>query len=201
MKLSSKQFKNKLNTVKKVFINIPVTKGLNGYPYVFFSITDYTPPMDASIVEDMADLIIDSIDFKDIDIIISEADRGGGPIAHTVARKTKIPYVLANWYATEIKGAVKVKTKIGFSGEGYIYLNGIKSGLNAIFIDDLLSTGGTAEAIISALKNKKVNIKDAIFIAEKVGIGGRDKLNNSHPDVKLTSLVKFTIDKNITREI
>lgn len=201
MKLTKKQVKTKMDRIKDVFINIPVVNGLDGYPYVFFSITDYTPPMDPQIVEDMADLMIHFGDFESADIIISEADRGGGPITHAVARKTGIHYVLANWYAVKVKNAIKVKTKIGFSGEGYIYLNGLESGQKAIFVDDLLSTGGTADAVITALKKKGITVTEAIFAGEKVGVGGREKLEKNHPDVKITTLVKFTIDDGVTREV
>lgn len=193
------EFETKLHRVKKIFLNMPVIKGNNGYPYVLFSLTDFVPPMDPNLVEDMADLIINSGNFENVDIIISEADRGGGPLAHAIARKVKLPYVLANWYSNGLKGQIKVKTKIGFSGDGYIYINGLTKGQRAVIVDDLLSTGGTSDAIIKALKQKGIKVVGALFVGEKIGVGGRQLIERHN--VPITSLVKFGIKNGVTVEL
>ncbi|MDD3647380.1 MAG: phosphoribosyltransferase family protein [Candidatus Dojkabacteria bacterium] len=189
----------KLTRIKKSFLNIPVVPGSNGYPYVLLSLTDSVPPMDPDLIEDMADLLVLEGDFSNVDIIVSEADRGGGPLTHAVALRTGTPYVLANWYPNGIRGETKVKTSIGFSGEGHIYLNSLKKGQKAIVIDDLLSSGGTVDAIISALKGTGVLVKETLFVGEKLGIGGRERILKNHK-IQIKSLVQFCIKDGKTCE-
>lgn len=138
--LSKEDLQRKLRRVKKSFINIPVVTGKNQYPYSFFSLTDFNPPMDPKLMEDMADLLIYFGNFTNIDLIVSEADRGGGPLTQMVALKTDIPYTLANWYPVHAKGAISIKADVGFSGHGVISVFGIKKNQNIILVDDIISS-------------------------------------------------------------
>ncbi len=189
----------KIKRIKKTFINIPVHPNSDKYPYSLFTLTDYFPPLDPTLLEDMADVLIHLVDFTDADLLVSEADRGGGPLTHAVATRVNLPFTLANWYPNGVKGQVKVKTSIGFSGTGNIYLNGIEAGKKVIIVDDLLSTGGTVHGILKALKQQKVEVLHAIFVAEKMGLRGRERIKKDF-DVPITSIVKFGIKGKKTVE-
>ncbi|MBU0975749.1 MAG: phosphoribosyltransferase family protein [Patescibacteria group bacterium] len=198
-KLTKEEYGLKLARIKRSFLDIPIINGSNGYPYVLLSLTDSVPPMDPTLLEDMADLLVMEGDFLNVDVIVSEADRGGGPLTHAIALRVGIPYVLANWYPNGIKGETKVKTSIGFSGEGHIYVNGLKSGQKAIIVDDILSSGGTVDALAMALKGSGVVVSEALFVGEKLGIGGRDRILKNH-NIQIKSLVQFCIKDNKTSE-
>jgi adenine/guanine phosphoribosyltransferase-like PRPP-binding protein len=176
--------------VNKSFIGKPVFRSLDGYTYCILSITDFFPPMNAELIEDMADLLIYYGSFDNIDLIVSEADRGGGPLTQAVALKTNIPYTLANWYPIAIPWAITVKADVGFSGQGNLCIFGPEPGKNVIIVDDLISTGGTAAALIEAVRRMGANINKALFVGEKVNMGGRNVLEDM--GVKVTSLVKFS---------
>lgn len=119
--------------------------------------------MDPQLIEDMADLLIYYGDFTNIDLIVSEADRGGGPLTHAVARKTNIPYTLANWYPIKAEGAISVKASVGFSGDGTICVFGLRPGQKTIFVDDIISSGGTARALIQVVNKTGLPIKQALL--------------------------------------
>ncbi len=190
-----------LKRIKNQFVGIPVQIDSEGYPYSLFSLTDCVPPIEPALIEDMANLIVRKINSSDFDIVVSEADRGGGPLAHAVALKLGVPYSLANWYPLRgVKGELMVKTSIGFSGKGRIYLNGVKGKKNALIVDDLLSTGGTVLALLEALKKAGVNVGNIAFVAEKVNKNGRERILNSF-DVPITSLVKFKTENGVTEEV
>ena len=189
--LSSEEILAKTKRVRESFIGIPIYKGLDGYPYSNFRLTDFSPPMNASLVEDMADLIIYRGNWEKINLIVSEADRGGGPLAHSIALKTGIDYTLANWYPVGAPGGQFVGTSVGFSGQGNISIYGIEPGQNVVLVDDLLSSGGTSEALIKAILEAGANIKDAYFVGEKVNIKGRERLIKQFPDLNITTLVRF----------
>lgn len=141
----------------------------------------------------MADLLIYYGNVERANLLVSEDDRGGGLLAQAVGSKTGIPVTLANWHAVppDVQGVVTVQADVGFSGRGSIMVNGIQSEQRVILVDDLLSSGGTAGALIKAIRKVGAHIEDAFFVGEKVNIGGREKLNRQFPDVRVTSLVKF----------
>ncbi|EKE11556.1 MAG: hypothetical protein ACD_15C00061G0003 [uncultured bacterium] len=190
----------KLERIKKCFINKPIYYDKTGYPYSLFTLTDFYPPMEPSLIEDMADLIVYIGDFENIDLIVSEADRGGGPLTHAVSVRTKIPYTLANWYPSGGPGELSVEASVGFSGKGTIFINGIKKEKKVILIDDLLSSGGTASAIIQATIGGGAIIKQALFVAEKVSLNGRQELKKKY-SIPIISLVQFIAEGGYTKEV
>lgn len=202
--LSPEIMSAKLKRVKESFVGLPIRKGLDGYPYSLFPLTD--GPISPSLVEDMADLFIyyDPGNFEKADLLVSEADRGGGLLAQAIGSKTGIPITLANWHAVppDDPGIVTVRASVGFSGQGNIVINGIQPGQRVILVDDLLSSGGTAEALIEAILKAGANIEDAFFVGEKVNMNGRDRIGQKFPDVKVTSLVRFVseVENGVTTD-
>jgi len=189
----------KLERIEKSFIGIKAVNGKNGYPYVMLSLTDFDPPMMPDLIEDMADLLVKVFDYSSADLIVSEADRGGGPLVHAVAKRLNIPYVLANWYPNGFKGQISLQTSVGFSGEGHIYLNGIKKGQKVVIIDDILSSGGTVDALATGIEDAGAEVLGALFVAEKIGLGGIARIYANHC-FPVISLVKFTIKNGVTVE-
>lgn len=194
----------KLKSVGEAFYNIPVIRNekLN-YPYCFFQLTDFIPLMSYEVIEDMADLCLRHANFNRCDVIVSESDRGGAPLAVALSRRTGKPFVLASW-STVVDSQVSDSTSVGFSGEGRFFVSGVRSGERCIFVDDMLSSGGTAEGILGALRQCGAIPLEAVFIGEKLGKpdsengkllpvrSGYKRLKNSFPEVQLTTLVQFT---------
>ena len=189
----------KLERIKKTFIGKPIYFDKTGYPYSLFTLTDFDPPMEPTLIEDMADLLVHYGDFENVDLIVSEADRGGGPLTHAVSMRTNIPYTLANWYPSGGPGELQVAASVGFSGNGSIFLNGIKKGQRTILVDDLLSSGGTALALIETILKGGAAVKQALFVGEKVLMRGRQKLEKNY-SIPIISLVKFKAERGLTKE-
>lgn len=199
--LTQKQIRAKLEKVKRSFIGLPVQIGTNGYPYVLFPLTDFEPPVHPSLIEDMADLLVNIGHFENADLIVSEDDRGGGPLTHAVACRTDLPYTLANWYPAGITGQIKVDASIGFSGKGNIYVNGIKPRQKIIIIDDILSSGGTSIALVKAVRKARAEVLEMLFVGEKVDQKGRMRIHEEFPDLSVNTLVKFTAQGGKVKEI
>ncbi len=188
----------KLERIRHIFIGVPIIRS-NEYPYSFFSLTDFIPPLHPRLVEDMADLIVNYSDFlENADIIVSEADRGGGPLTHAVAARANLPYSLANWYPKGIAGEIFVRASVGFSGEGNVFLNGLSAGQRVVLVDDLLSTGGTALALLTAVKKSGAIPIEALFVGEKIDQGGRRTIANSY-NIPVKSIVQFIARGKHTR--
>ena len=84
--------------------------------------------MTPDMVETMADLCCYYSSMETCDVIVSEADRGGGPLAHACALRMGLPYVLAVW-STAVETTSSVDAQIGFSGVGRLFVNGLTKGM------------------------------------------------------------------------
>ena len=192
----------KRRRISEPFYNIPVVRNpLLNYPYCFFQLTDFVPLMTCDMIEDVADLCVQNADFNRCDVIVSEADRGGAPLAVAISRRTGKPFVLASW-STIVDSQCSDATSVGFSGFGRFFIAGVKNGERCIFVDDMLSSGGTCEGIVNALRRCGAVTLEAIFVGEKLtapapnGVlprrTGFQRLANAAPDMLVTTLVQLT---------
>ncbi|NWH07761.1 MAG: adenine phosphoribosyltransferase [Alphaproteobacteria bacterium] len=110
----------------------------------------------------------------------------GGAIAHQlsigfvpVRKKGKLPYkTIAQSYDLEY-GQDMIE----------IHEDAIAPGENVIVVDDLIATGGTAEAAIKLIRRSGGNIVGASFIIDLPELGGRTRIEAM--GVKVLTLVHF----------
>lgn len=113
----------------------------------------------------------------------------GGAVAHQlsvgfvpVRKKGKLPHdTIAESYELEY-GTDEVE----------IHTDAIKDGENILIVDDLIATGGTAEAAIKLLRRAGANIVGASFIIDLPNLGGARQVTNL--GVPVTRLVEFEGD-------
>jgi adenine phosphoribosyltransferase len=97
----------------------------------------------------------------------------GGAVAHQlscgfipVRKKGKLPFTtIAQSYALEY-GTDQVE----------IHVDAVKPGENVLVIDDLVATGGTAEAAIKLIRIAGGNVVGCSFIVDLPELGGRKKI-------------------------
>ena len=142
--------------------------------------------------KDTLPLIIDYLceQFKDIkiDYIAGIESRGfifGMPMAYKlgcgfvpVRKPNKLPAeTISQEYKLEY-GTDKIE----------IHKDAFGSGDNVLIIDDLLATGGTAEAAAKLVKKTGANLVGMAFLIELEALNGREKLNDSG---KIVSMLKY----------
>jgi len=209
-KMPKQELEAKMERVTKTFVGVPIQRNpLLSYPYSFFPLTDFVPALDPEIVEDMADLCVYYGDFSNCDVLVSEADRGGGPLVQACALRTDLPYVLANWAPSGDGVGAASSAQVGFSGEGRIVVNGIKAETRCLFVDDMLSSGGTAEGVLKALVQLGGVPVEGVFISEKLyppkQAGdlpfrkGKARLNEIFPHFKVTTVAQFIAEGDMTK--
>ncbi len=71
-----------------------------------------------------------------------------------------------------------------------MYINGIKSGDRVVIVDDVISTGGTMKALVTAFRRMGVEIVDIIVVIEK---GDRKEELEAELEVKIKTLVKVEV--------
>ena len=110
----------------------------------------------------------------------------GGAVAHQVSagfvplrKKGKLPYK-----------AVRIAYSLEYGiDEMEMHEDAIDHGERVILVDDLIATGGTAEAAVKLLKQIGANVLAACFIVDLPELGGAEKIRNL--GVPVRTLVSF----------
>jgi adenine phosphoribosyltransferase len=68
-----------------------------------------------------------------------------------------------------------------------IHEDAVEKGERVLVLDDLLATGGTAEASVRLARKMGANVVEAGFVIELTFLSGRDKLT----DVPVYSMIQF----------
>ena len=128
------------------------------------------------------DSLIGLLDGVDFDVIAGPESRGfvfGMPIAYAlgkgfvmIRKKGKLPReTLTQSYELEY-GTAEIQ----------IHKDAIKPGQKVVVIDDLIATGGSAEAACKLVEALGGEVVKVIFLMELAGLKGRDKLTKYDVD-------------------
>ncbi|CAJ1412161.1 unnamed protein product [Effrenium voratum] len=128
----------------------------------------------------------------DIDMVAGIEARGfilGGAVAHQLGK---------GFIPVRKKGKLPAETM----GQEYeleygtdiveIHTDAVAKGANVLLVDDLIATGGTAEAAVKLIGRAGANVLGASFVIELPALGGRDRLEGY--DIEVLSLCTFEGD-------
>ncbi len=139
------------------------------YLYVVNALTDNIPPPDPILQSLIAEYIVENIDYsKATKVLAPEAL--GLPLGSLVSYLTGLPYAIARKRTFPAK-AIIAKYRSGYE-EGKYFIYGVESGDRILFVDDAVSTGGTAKAIIEALEKNGVEVAGIASAIAKPQYGG-----------------------------
>jgi len=123
----------------------------------------------------------------DCDVICGTESRGfifGMPIAYNlhkpfvpIRKKGKLPCETAS---------IKYDLEYG-SAEIEIHKRSIKPGDKVVIVDDLMATGGTAEAMIKLIEGLGGEVVEVLCLIELMGLKGREKLKG----YKVDSVIQY----------
>ena len=119
------------------------------YPYFIHPVTDGVPRMDPKVLSAITELVADRVDWSGVDILLG-IEAMGLPLTAPLSMATGIPLVVARKRAYGLDGEVEIDQSTGYS-KGAMYLNDLNQGERVAIVDDVLSTGGTLEAVIEGV--------------------------------------------------
>ena len=70
-----------------------------------------------------------------------------------------------------------------------MHADALVTGERVVLVDDLIATGGTAEAAVKLLRQLGANVLAACFVIDLPELGGADKLRKM--DVPVRTLISF----------
>ena len=160
------------------------------YPYFIHPITDGVPRMDPEVLNAITKLVVDRVDWNKIDMILG-IEAMGLPLTAPLSMATGLPLIIARKRSYGLEGEVEIDQSTGYS-KGAMYLNDLKKGERIAILDDVLSTGGTLEAVIEGVRRAGAQVTDVITVVEKGG--GMKRLQGKYPDIRIQSLVRLEMD-------
>ena len=164
-------------------------RSVNDFPKEGIIFRDITTALkEPDVLKEMIDYLCDQFKDVKIDYIAGIESRGfifGMPMAYKlnagfvpIRKPNKLPAeTLSQEYSLEY-GTDKIE----------IHTDAIKEGDNVLIVDDLLATGGTAEAACKLIKKTGGNLVGIAFLIELEDLKGRDKFDK---DLKIVSMLKY----------
>lgn len=143
---------------------------------------------DAETLQVMVDYLCDQYKDCKIDYIAGIESRGfifGMPMAYKLDCGF-IPVRKPNKLPAE---TIKESYDLEYGSDSIeIHADAIEKGANVLVVDDLLATGGTAQAACKLVKKASGNLVGAAFLIELEALNGRDKLTDCG---KVVSMLKY----------
>ncbi len=152
-----------LDRLRASLMDCPVVR-FGDYEYFVHPITDGIPLGDPRVFEEVVEEIVRIGDW-DCDKITT-AEAMGFPLATALSLRVRKPYVFLRKRRYGLPGEVSVAQTTGYR-KSDLFINGIRSGDRVVFVDDVISTGGTLRAIIQALRSAGALLVDVIIVFEK----------------------------------
>lgn len=163
------------------------------YDYFIHPISDGIPYTDPSLLREIACSVLKSVDL-DVDRIVT-VESMGIPIATTLSLMTDIPMTIIRKRPYGLPGEFALTQSTGY-GHGSLYINGLTPGQKILFVDDVISTGGTLLPLLNAFKSLDLTIKSVCCILGR-GDGARHIREQTGIDVLV--LVHILVNENGVR--
>ena len=157
------------------------------YRYFVHPISDGIPAIDPVLLKGLAAEMAKRVDPTCDRILTVEAL--GIPIATALSLEMGKPLTIVRKKRYGLLGEVAVHSSTGYSTHT-LYLNGVKKGEKALFIDDVLSTGGTLRAVAEAVRLAGATLCDALVVIEK---GQNRKKLEQELGIGIKSLVRVDV--------
>jgi adenine phosphoribosyltransferase len=159
-----------LDRLRASLAESPVVR-FGDYDYFVHPITDGLPLGRPEVLEEVLSELARIGEWSRCDKIVT-AESMGFPLASGLSVRVRKPYVFIRKRRYGLPGEVSLKQTTGYSKTD-MFINGIRRGDRVVFVDDVISTGGTLLAIGKALQGLGAEIADILIVFEKTREKGK----------------------------
>lgn len=149
--------------IKDTYLSSAVIKK-GDYDYVVNCMSDGNPALSKELLDQITDCFIEICDL-DCDIILAP-EAMALPYGTALTLRTGIPMQIIRKRATGLPGEIVFSSRTGY-GRSDMYLTSISAGTRVMIVDDIISTGGTLEAMIKTLEEHGIKVTEAAMILNK----------------------------------
>ena len=152
---------------------------IENYPITGVMFRDITTLLkDPEGLRDSIDKLVDRYKDINIDKIVAIESRGfiiGAPLAYLL----NVGLVLIRKPGKLPAETIDQDYKLEYGTDRIeVHVDAIEKGEKVLIVDDLIATGGTAEATVRLVQKMKGDIVECCFIIDLPDIGGRERLEN-----------------------
>ena len=144
--------------------DVPVVR-FDEYEYFVHPITDGIPLGRPEVLDEVLTELARVGHWGRCDKIVT-AESMGFPLAAGLSMRVHRPYVFIRKRRYGLPGEVSLKQTTGYSKTD-MFINNIHAGDRVVFVDDVISTGGTLTAIVQALRTIGAEVVDVLIVFEK----------------------------------
>lgn len=160
--------------LRRSLVEAPIVD-FGGYQYFVHPLTDGVPAIEPDLLREVAEEVKAIADL-DVDRIVT-VEAMGIPLATALSLATGIPVSVVRKRRYGLPGEQEIGQSTGYS-KGTLFVNGLERGDRILFIDDVISTGGTLAPLLDAFREMGLVVKDIVIAIEKGE--GRAALERSH---------------------
>ena len=138
------------------------------------------------------DFMKDVLQGQAIDVIVGLESRGFiyGAALSAAMHKSFVPIRKPGKLPAEV---ISIDYELEYGTDTIeMHKDAIQPGQKILIVDDLLATGGTADAAAKLIKKAGGNVMGAVFFIELTSLGGRNKLAND--GIKVHSMLQYDLD-------
>ncbi len=147
-----------------------------GYPYLIHPLTDGVPRCDPKLLREWATWAAASPLLADATVLLAP-EAMAIPLAVALSLETGLPVLTVRKRRYDLPGEVVAYCETGY-GEACLHVNDVHPEDKIVIIDDVLSTGGTLDALLLTLSEMNANVLGALVFLDKGRV--RDKLAVKH---------------------
>lgn len=176
-----------LDRLRASLAESPIVR-FGAYDYFVHPITDGIPLGRPEVLDEVLSELARIGDWNRCDKIVT-AESMGFPLAAGLSTRVRKPYVFIRKRQYGLPGEVSLKQTTGYSKTD-MFINGIRRGDRVVFVDDVISTGGTLLAIGKALGGLGAELTDILIVFEKT----REKAKiEAELGVRIKTLLKVEV--------
>ena len=153
-----------LERLRASLAEAPVVK-FGDYNYFVHPITDGIPLGRPEVLDEVLAALAARGHWPRVDKIVT-AESMGFPLASGLSLRVHKPYVFIRKRQYGLPGEVSLKQSTGYSKTD-MFINNVRRGDRVVFVDDVISTGGTLTAIVKALRQIGAEVTDVLIVFEK----------------------------------
>lgn len=159
-----------------------LVRTISDYPKAGIEFRDITTVLKDPVgFKEVVDQFYNLYKDQNIDIVVGIESRGF-PIGGALAYKLSCGFVLARKQGKLPAKVVSREYQLEYGTDCIeIHEDAIKSGINCLIIDDLIATGGTAEATCKLVSSLGGNVVSCGFIINLPDLNGMAKLKDFNP--------------------
>lgn len=173
--------------LRKSLLDAPVIdKG--GYPYFVHPLTDGIPAIDPALLREIVAEVRGLVDFRHVDRIVT-VEAMGIPFATALSLDVGVPVSVVRKRRYGFRDEREIGQTTGYS-KGSLFVNGLARGQRIVFVDDVISTGGTLAPLIVAFRAMGLVLQDVVIAVEKGD--GRAQVEKEH-GVRIRTLQRIEV--------